>query len=171
MIAAGTAKLASVPSGGAVAAGGAAPAAGGAAAAAEEKKEEKVEEEEDEVGFVLQSIYWADWFRTLIGSLPRRRWRQVATGSPPRFTARWQQLLLPALLLLPPLQLLSPLICWCVSFPAAGHGLLPVRLSAHGSSGRRRRARGVSGPAACARVCAAPPASPLTTLRCNAPRC
>lgn len=47
VIAAGTSKLASVPSGGAVAA--AAPAAGGAAAAAEEKKEEKVEEEEDEV--------------------------------------------------------------------------------------------------------------------------
>ncbi|PRW34006.1 60S acidic ribosomal P2 [Chlorella sorokiniana] len=54
VIAAGTAKLASVPSGGAVAAGGAAPAAGGAAAAAEEKKEEKVEEEEDEdMGFSL----------------------------------------------------------------------------------------------------------------------
>lgn len=49
VIAAGTGKLASVPSGGAVASAGA-PAAGGAAAAAEEKKEEKVEEEEDEVG-------------------------------------------------------------------------------------------------------------------------
>ncbi|KAG6857469.1 hypothetical protein H0H87_003536 [Tephrocybe sp. NHM501043] len=57
LIAAGSSKLASVPSGGA---GGAAPAAaaGGAgpAAAAEEKKEEKVEEKEesdDDMGFGL----------------------------------------------------------------------------------------------------------------------
>lgn len=47
LIAQGTEKLASVPSGGAAAA--AAPAAGGGGeAAAEEKKEEKVEEESDE---------------------------------------------------------------------------------------------------------------------------
>lgn len=48
LIAQGTEKLASVPSGGA---GAAPPAAGGAAggeAAAEEKKEEKVEEESDD---------------------------------------------------------------------------------------------------------------------------
>ncbi|KAH7927829.1 ribosomal protein 60S [Leucogyrophana mollusca] len=59
LIAEGSAKLASVPSGGAVSAGGAAaPAAGGApAAAAEEKKEEKKEEEkeesDDDMGFGL----------------------------------------------------------------------------------------------------------------------
>lgn len=47
LIAQGTEKLASVPSGGAAAA--AAPAAGGGGeAAAEEKKEEKVEEESDD---------------------------------------------------------------------------------------------------------------------------
>ncbi|KAL8290448.1 hypothetical protein RQP46_002706 [Phenoliferia psychrophenolica] len=55
LIAAGSAKLASVPSGGSSAA--AAPAAGGAApAAAAEKKEEKVEEKEesdDDMGFGL----------------------------------------------------------------------------------------------------------------------
>ncbi|KAJ4414886.1 60S acidic ribosomal protein P2 [Neurospora sp. IMI 360204] len=55
LIAAGSAKLASVPSGGAAApaAGGAAAAAGGAA---EEKKEEKVEEKEEsdeDMGFGL----------------------------------------------------------------------------------------------------------------------
>ena len=77
VIAAGTAKLASVPSGGAVAAGGAAPAAGGAAAAAEEKKEEKVEEEEDEVGFVLQSFDWADWFCLCHWWFLRRRRRRL----------------------------------------------------------------------------------------------
>uniref|UniRef100_A0A060TGY2 ARAD1D34518p n=1 Tax=Blastobotrys adeninivorans TaxID=409370 RepID=A0A060TGY2_BLAAD len=47
LIAEGTEKLASVPSGGAAPAGGAAAAAGGAAAA-EEAAEEKVEEESDE---------------------------------------------------------------------------------------------------------------------------
>ncbi|KIM83012.1 hypothetical protein PILCRDRAFT_819809 [Piloderma croceum F 1598] len=57
LIAEGSGKLASVPSGGAVAAAGA-PAAGGApAAAAEEKKEEKKEEEkeesDDDMGFGL----------------------------------------------------------------------------------------------------------------------
>ena len=56
LIAAGNAKLASVPTGGA---GGAAPAAGGAAAggaaeeAAEEKKEEAEEESDEEMGFGL----------------------------------------------------------------------------------------------------------------------
>ena len=56
LIAEGSAKLASVPSGGA---GGAAPAAGGAAAAggdapaAEEKKEEAKEESDDDMGFGL----------------------------------------------------------------------------------------------------------------------
>nr|VWO94599.1 Zinc finger transcription factor 1 [Ganoderma boninense] len=56
LIAEGSAKLASVPSGGAVAASSA-PAAGGAAAAAEEAKEEKKEEEkeesDDDMGFGL----------------------------------------------------------------------------------------------------------------------
>ncbi|KAF9928259.1 60S acidic ribosomal protein P2 [Linnemannia zychae] len=54
LIAEGTGKLASVPSGGAAAA--AAPAAGGAAAAetkAEEKKEEAKEESDDDMGFGL----------------------------------------------------------------------------------------------------------------------
>ncbi|KAF9277491.1 60S acidic ribosomal protein P2 [Linnemannia elongata] len=54
LIAEGTSKLASVPSGGAAAA--AAPAAGGAAAAetkAEEKKEEAKEESDDDMGFGL----------------------------------------------------------------------------------------------------------------------
>jgi large subunit ribosomal protein LP2 len=56
LIAEGSSKLASVPSGGG--GGGAAPAAGGAApaAAAEEKKEEKVEEKEEsdeDMGFGL----------------------------------------------------------------------------------------------------------------------
>ncbi|KAJ5105576.1 hypothetical protein NUU61_002923 [Penicillium alfredii] len=52
LIAEGTTKLASVPSGGGAAA--AAPAAGGEAAPAEEKKEEKAEEESDEdMGFGL----------------------------------------------------------------------------------------------------------------------
>lgn len=57
LIAEGSAKLASVPSGGAAAAGGA--AAGGAAAAAggdaaaEEKKEEEAEESDDDMGFGL----------------------------------------------------------------------------------------------------------------------
>ena len=46
LIAQGTEKLASVPSGGGAAA--AAPAAGGGEAPAEEKKEEKVEEESDD---------------------------------------------------------------------------------------------------------------------------
>ena len=49
--------------GGAPAAAAAAPAAGGAAPA-EEKKEEKVEEEEDEVGYVLRSTDWGNWFCT-----------------------------------------------------------------------------------------------------------
>ncbi|KAF4611029.1 hypothetical protein D9613_006846 [Agrocybe pediades] len=57
LIAEGSSKLASVPSGGAGGAAAAAPAAGGAAApAAEEKKEEKVEEKEesdDDMGFGL----------------------------------------------------------------------------------------------------------------------
>ncbi|KAH7335179.1 60s acidic ribosomal protein-domain-containing protein [Rhizoctonia solani] len=57
LIAEGTSKLASVPSGGAVAAGGAPAAAGGGAAPAEEKKEEKKEEEkeesDDDMGFGL----------------------------------------------------------------------------------------------------------------------
>ncbi|KAI4727821.1 hypothetical protein E4T49_04434 [Aureobasidium sp. EXF-10728] len=54
LITEGSAKLASVPSGGAAAAGGAAPAAGGAAEAApaEEKAEEK-EESDDDMGFGL----------------------------------------------------------------------------------------------------------------------
>ncbi|KAF8945574.1 60S acidic ribosomal protein P2 [Haplosporangium gracile] len=54
LIAEGTSKLASVPSGGAAAS--AAPAAGGAAAAetkAEEKKEEAKEESDDDMGFGL----------------------------------------------------------------------------------------------------------------------
>ncbi|KAM0287767.1 hypothetical protein ACHAQH_000299 [Verticillium albo-atrum] len=55
LIAEGSSKLASVPSGGA---GGAAPAAGGAAAAggdapAEEAKEEEKEESDDDMGFGL----------------------------------------------------------------------------------------------------------------------
>ncbi|RKP39276.1 60s acidic ribosomal protein-domain-containing protein [Dimargaris cristalligena] len=51
----GKAKLASVPTGGAVAAGSGAAAAGGAAteAAAEEKKEEEAEESDDDMGFGL----------------------------------------------------------------------------------------------------------------------
>ncbi|KAI1796640.1 ribosomal protein 60S [Ganoderma leucocontextum] len=56
LIAEGSSKLASVPSGGAVAASSGAAAAGGAAAAAEEKKEEKEEEKEesdDDMGFGL----------------------------------------------------------------------------------------------------------------------
>ncbi|OQE28091.1 hypothetical protein PENFLA_c005G00313 [Penicillium flavigenum] len=54
LIAEGSTKLASVPSGGGAAAAPAAAAAGGAEAAAEEKKEEKVEEESDEdMGFGL----------------------------------------------------------------------------------------------------------------------
>ncbi|KZV78963.1 ribosomal protein 60S [Exidia glandulosa HHB12029] len=57
LIAEGSSKLASVPSGGAVSAGGAAPAAAGGAAPAEEKKEEKKEEEkeesDDDMGFGL----------------------------------------------------------------------------------------------------------------------
>ncbi|CAE6455409.1 unnamed protein product [Rhizoctonia solani] len=58
LIAEGSSKLASVPSGGAVASGGAAPAAAaGGAAPAEEKKEEKKEEEkeesDDDMGFGL----------------------------------------------------------------------------------------------------------------------
>ncbi|CAK5267578.1 unnamed protein product [Mycena citricolor] len=57
LIAEGSSKLASVPSGGAGGAAAAAPAAGGAAApAAEEKKEEKEEEKEesdDDMGFGL----------------------------------------------------------------------------------------------------------------------
>ncbi|KIJ20865.1 hypothetical protein PAXINDRAFT_165698 [Paxillus involutus ATCC 200175] len=58
LIAEGSAKLSSVPSGGAVSAAPAAAAAGGAApaAAAEEKKEEKKEEKEesdDDMGFGL----------------------------------------------------------------------------------------------------------------------
>ncbi|KAG9646887.1 hypothetical protein KCU98_g22910, partial [Aureobasidium melanogenum] len=54
LISEGSAKLASVPSGGAAAAGGAAPAAGAAdeAAPAEEKAEEK-EESDDDMGFGL----------------------------------------------------------------------------------------------------------------------
>jgi large subunit ribosomal protein LP2 len=51
LIAAGTEKLASVPSGGAVASSGA--ASGGAAAAEEEKKEESEEESDDDMGFSL----------------------------------------------------------------------------------------------------------------------
>ncbi|KAF8605951.1 ribosomal protein 60S [Ceratobasidium sp. AG-I] len=59
LIAEGSSKLASVPSGGGGGGGGAAPAAaaGGAAAPAEEKKEEKKEEEkeesDDDMGFGL----------------------------------------------------------------------------------------------------------------------
>lgn len=54
LIAEGTAKLASVPSGGAVAAaGGASAAAGGEAAAAEEEPEEEAEESDDDMGFGL----------------------------------------------------------------------------------------------------------------------
>ncbi|KAI3435002.1 hypothetical protein D9Q98_003054 [Chlorella vulgaris] len=55
VIAAGTAKLANVPSGGGGGGGGGgAAASGGGAAPAEEKKEEVVEEEEDEdMGFSL----------------------------------------------------------------------------------------------------------------------
>ncbi|QRV74157.1 60s Acidic ribosomal protein [Ceratobasidium sp. AG-Ba] len=58
LIAEGSSKLASVPSGGGAAAGGAAPAAaaGGAAAPAEkeeEKKEEEKEESDDDMGFGL----------------------------------------------------------------------------------------------------------------------
>ncbi|RSH85893.1 60S acidic ribosomal protein P2 [Apiotrichum porosum] len=56
LIAEGSSKLASVPSGGAApaaAAGGAAAAAGGDAAPAEEKKEEAKEESDDDMGFGL----------------------------------------------------------------------------------------------------------------------
>ncbi|EMD39063.1 hypothetical protein CERSUDRAFT_112755 [Gelatoporia subvermispora B] len=57
LIAEGSAKLSSVPSGGAVAASGGAAAGGAPAAAAEEKKEEKKEEEkeesDDDMGFGL----------------------------------------------------------------------------------------------------------------------
>ncbi|KAI9592712.1 60s acidic ribosomal protein-domain-containing protein [Syncephalis fuscata] len=53
LIAEGTSKLASVPSGGAVAGGSAGAAAGGAAAAAEEAKEEEKEESDDDMGFGL----------------------------------------------------------------------------------------------------------------------
>jgi len=55
VIAAGSEKLASVPSGGAAAAGGAAPAAAGGAAEEkkEEKKEEEKEESDDDMGFGL----------------------------------------------------------------------------------------------------------------------
>ncbi|KAI1821936.1 60S acidic ribosomal protein P2 [Xylaria intraflava] len=56
LIAEGSAKLASVPSGGGAAAAPAAGAAAGGAAAAEEKKEEKEEEKEesdDDMGFGL----------------------------------------------------------------------------------------------------------------------
>ncbi|KIM44932.1 hypothetical protein M413DRAFT_442907 [Hebeloma cylindrosporum] len=56
LIAEGSSKLASVPSGGGGGGAAAAPAAGGAAAAVEEKKEEKVEEKEesdDDMGFGL----------------------------------------------------------------------------------------------------------------------
>ncbi|KAE9401049.1 ribosomal protein 60S [Gymnopus androsaceus JB14] len=56
LIAEGSSKLSSVPSGGAAASGGAAPAAGGAAPAAEkeeEKKEEEKEESDDDMGFGL----------------------------------------------------------------------------------------------------------------------
>ena len=56
ILAAGSEKLASVPSGGGVAASGGAPAAGGAAAApVEEAKKEESEEEEsdDDMGFSL----------------------------------------------------------------------------------------------------------------------
>lgn len=48
LIAQGTEKLASVPSGGAAAAAAPAAGGGGGEAAAEEKKEEKVEEESDD---------------------------------------------------------------------------------------------------------------------------
>ncbi|KAI0741921.1 60s acidic ribosomal protein-domain-containing protein [Daedaleopsis nitida] len=57
LIAEGSSKLASVPSGGAVAASGGAAAPAGGAAAAEEKEEEKKEEEkeesDDDMGFGL----------------------------------------------------------------------------------------------------------------------
>ncbi|KAK7744866.1 60S acidic ribosomal protein P2 [Cytospora paraplurivora] len=55
LIAEGSSKLASVPSGGAgaPAAGGAAAAAGGAAEPVEEKKEEEKEESDDDMGFGL----------------------------------------------------------------------------------------------------------------------
>ncbi|KAK0531530.1 60S acidic ribosomal protein P2 [Tilletia horrida] len=57
VIAEGSSKLASVPSGGAVASGGAAPAAAGGAAPEaakeEEKKEEEKEESDDDMGFGL----------------------------------------------------------------------------------------------------------------------
>ena len=54
LIAEGTEKLASVPSGGAaVATGGAAAAAGGESAAAEEAAEEEKEESDDDMGFGL----------------------------------------------------------------------------------------------------------------------
>ncbi|KAI0352306.1 ribosomal protein 60S [Trametes cingulata] len=57
LIAEGSAKLASVPSGGAVAAAGGAAAGGAPAAAAEEKKEEEKKEEkeesDDDMGFGL----------------------------------------------------------------------------------------------------------------------
>ncbi|KAA8650528.1 hypothetical protein EYZ11_002074 [Aspergillus tanneri] len=54
LIAEGSSKLASVPSGGAAAAGGAAPAAaGGADAPAAEEKEEEKEESDEDMGFGL----------------------------------------------------------------------------------------------------------------------
>ncbi|KAK4867657.1 hypothetical protein LT330_001167 [Penicillium expansum] len=53
LISEGSAKLASVPSGGAGAAAPAAAAAGGAAAPAEEKVEEKEEESDEDMGFGL----------------------------------------------------------------------------------------------------------------------
>ncbi|KAH9936005.1 uncharacterized protein BXZ73DRAFT_3130 [Epithele typhae] len=56
LIAEGSSKLASVPSGGAVAASGGAPTSGGAAAPEakeEEKKEEEKEESDDDMGFGL----------------------------------------------------------------------------------------------------------------------
>ena len=57
LIAAGSTKLASMPSGGGAAAASASPAAGGAAPAAEAKKEKKkvkeVQEEDDDIGFGL----------------------------------------------------------------------------------------------------------------------
>lgn len=54
LIAEGTEKLASVPTGGAAPAGGASAAAGGAAAAAEEEEvEEEKEESDDDMGFGL----------------------------------------------------------------------------------------------------------------------
>ncbi|CAN3373617.1 hypothetical protein DIURU_000579 [Diutina rugosa] len=53
LIAEGTEKLSSVPTGGAAPAAGGAAAAGGDAAAAEEKEEEAAEESDDDMGFGL----------------------------------------------------------------------------------------------------------------------